>query len=54
MKKLVTYLKKNRITWINVREEIMIKRDFFNYELREKIDGLGLKVVELDTYFAIY
>ena len=54
MKKLQSFLRKNHITWIQVKEEIMVKRDFFNYELREKIDGLGLKVVELDTYYAIY
>ncbi|MBK9936779.1 MAG: hypothetical protein IPP05_22345 [Cytophagaceae bacterium] len=54
MKKLQSFLRKNQISWIQVKEEIMIKRDYFNFELREKIDNLGLTVVELDTYFAIY
>lgn len=54
MKKLKLFLKKQEISWIQVRDEIMVKRDNFSYDLREKIDKLGLEIVELDTYIAIY
>jgi hypothetical protein len=54
MKKLQSFLRKNHISWIQVKEEIMIKSDYFSHELWEKIDGLGLQVVELDTYYSIY
>lgn len=54
MKKLKSFLKKQEISWLQVRDEIMVKRDNFSFDLREKIDNLGLQIVELDTYIAIY
>ena len=54
MKKLKTFLKKNEISWIQVREEVMVKRELFNEAVMAKIEGLGLNIIELDTHYAVY
>lgn len=54
MKKLQSYLRKNHISWIQVRDEIFVQRESFNDAVMGKIEALKLHVVELDTHYAVY
>lgn len=54
MKKLQSFLRKNHISWIQVRDEIFVQRENFNDAVMGKIEALKLQVVELDTHYAVY
>lgn len=54
MKKLIAFLRKNQISWIQVRDEIFVQRENFNEAVMGKIEALKLQVVELDTHYAVY
>lgn len=54
MKALTNYLKVTDKKFDFVQGQIIIKREFIDYDLRQVINEHKLNVYELDTIFVIY
>ena len=54
MKKLEKYLNDLGLKFGHAFEGIYVNRSIMNFELREKINSLELKIYELDTLIIIY
>lgn len=54
MKTLVNYLNSENIKFDIVKNQILLKRDFVNYGLRQAINKAKLNTYELDTIIIIF
>jgi len=54
MKQIINYLNNENIKFDIVKNEILVKRDFVNYDLRQAINKAKLNTYELDTIIIIF
>lgn len=54
MKQVINYLNSENIKFETVKNQILVKRDFVNYDLRQAINKAKLNTYELDTIIIIF
>lgn len=54
MKQVINYLSDENIKFDIVKNQISIKREYINYDLRQVIKKSGLNTYEMDTIIIIF